>query len=133
MIDQNRVRQMSRLAMMESEIDKNATRVYTYRGEDFVVFHMLKGFFVGTVCFAALMVLWLGYIWDDLNLVFADAQFEAFMIETLKAYGIFMAGYLVLCAIVASVKYYRCAKQRKRYLKYLKALRKSYASGEEEE
>ncbi|MCD8323980.1 MAG: hypothetical protein LUC32_03365 [Clostridiales bacterium] len=128
MISQDRVRQMSRLAMMESDIGKNAIRVYSYRRVDYVIVQVLKGIIWGTVCFAAVMVLWLGYIWDDLNLFFADAQYMPFLVNVLKGYGIFMACYLVICALVAVVRFNRCRKQRTLYLRYLKRLRKSYAS-----
>jgi len=131
MISQDRVRQMSRLAMMESDVGKNEAKVYSYRRIDYVIVQILKGFFMGTICFAAIMVLWLGYIWDDLNTFFADAQYMAFLVEVLKWYGIFMAVYLGICAVTAVVRFNQCKKQRHLYLRYLKRLRKSYASSEE--
>ncbi|MCD8151109.1 MAG: hypothetical protein LUE92_16465, partial [Clostridiales bacterium] len=61
MISQDRVRQMSRLAMMESDVGQNTVKVYSYRRIDYVIVQILKGFFMGTICFVAIMVLWLGY------------------------------------------------------------------------
>ena len=58
MIDQNRVRQMSRLAMMEPEIKKDVMGICSRRKADYVVLQILKGFFAGTVCYAALLLLW---------------------------------------------------------------------------
>ncbi|MCD8230426.1 MAG: hypothetical protein LUD14_01140 [Clostridiales bacterium] len=132
MINQDRVRQMSRLAMMESDVGKNTIRVYSYRRIDYVIVQIVKGFFMGTVCFAAFMVLWLCYIWDDLNVYFADAQYMAFLVKVLTWYGRFMAVYLIICAIVAVVHFNRCRKKRTLYLRYLKRLRKSYASEKDE-
>ncbi len=130
MISQDRVRQMSRLAMMESDVGQNEVKVYSYRRIDYVIVQILKGFFMGTICFATIMVLWLGYIWDDLNTFFADAQYMAFLLKVLKGYGIFMAVYLIICAAAAVVRFNRCKKQRHLYLRYLKRLRKYYASAE---
>ncbi|MCD8148357.1 MAG: hypothetical protein LUE92_02095, partial [Clostridiales bacterium] len=87
-------------------------------------------FFMGTICFVAIMVLWLGYIWDDLNTFFADAQYTAFLVKVLKGYGIFMVIYLTICALTAVVRFNQCKRQRHLYLRYLKRLRKSYASSE---
>ncbi|MCD8365582.1 MAG: hypothetical protein LUC83_07195 [Clostridiales bacterium] len=128
MISQDRVRQMSRLAMMESDVGQNTVKVYSYREIDYVIVQILKGFFMGTICFAALMVLWVGYIWDDLNTYFADAQYMAFLVRVLKYYGIFMAVYLIICAVVAVLRFNQCKKKRSLYLRYLKRLRKYYAS-----
>lgn len=128
MINQERVRQMSRLAMMESDMGENVKRVCAYRRIDYVLMEIVKGFFAGTVCFAALLLLWFCFLWDDLNTFFADAQFEAFFVTLLKDYGYFMAIYFAVCAIVAVVKYNRCKKKKNRYLKCLQGLRKAYLS-----
>lgn len=128
MINQDRVRQMSRLAMLESDIGKNAIRVCSYRKADYVIMQIVKGFFAGTVCFAALGLLWLCFLWDDLNTYFAAAQFEEFLWQVLKGYGIFMAVYLVICGLVAVNRYNRCRKKKNLYLKYLNGLNKSYIS-----
>lgn len=133
MIDQNRVRQMSRLAMMESDMGKNIMGACSYRKVDYVIVQILKGFFAGTVCYAALLLLWLGFLWDDLNTFFADAHYEEFVGRVLLGYGIFMVVYLVICGMVASVRYKKCRKQKHLYLKYLKRLDRSYTSGEDED
>ncbi len=133
MIDQNKVRRMSRMAMMEADVGKQIVKMYGYSRVDYALMEMLKGFFVGSACFAALLVLWLGFIWDDLNLFFADAQYVTFFWQVLKGYGIFVGIYLILCAIVAVVRYNKYDKKRKLYLKYLRSLQKSYASEGEEE
>lgn len=134
MIDQNRVRQMTRMAMMESDQGKNIIAVCSYRKADYVIIQILKGFFMGTICYAALLLLWLGFLWDDLNVFFADAHYERFLGRTLLGYGIFMLAYLTICGIVAAKRYKKYRKQKHLYLKYLKRLNQSCkASGEDEE
>ncbi len=133
MIDQNRVRQMTRLAMMESDMGKNVIGVCSYRKADYVLVQILKGFFAGTVCYAALLLLWLGFLWDDLNAFFADAHYEEFIGKVLLGYGVFMLVYLVICGVVAAERYKKSGKQKHLYLKYLKRLNRSYASEEDED
>lgn len=128
MINQDRVRQMSRLAMLESDIGKNAIKVCSYRKADYVIMQIIKGFIAGTICFAALFLLWICFRWDDLNLFFSDAQFEDFFVQVLKGYGVFLAAYLVICGFVAVKIYNKCRKQKSLYLKYLNGLNKSYIS-----
>ena len=133
MIEQNRVRQMARMAMMESEIGENVIQVCSYQRIDYVIMQILKGFVLGTVCFVALLLLWLAYLWDDLNAYFANADFSGFFEAVFLRYIVFMAVYLVICGIVAAVRYKKCWKQRTLYLKYLKRIQCSYASDKDEE
>ncbi len=133
MINQNRVRQMSHLAMMESDMGKNIVAVCSYRKVDYVIVQILKGFFMGTVCYAALLLLWLCFLWDDLNEFFADAHYEEFAGKALLGYAAFMVFYLVICGVVASARYKKYRKRKYLYLKYLKRLDRSYVSEEKED
>ncbi len=132
MIDQYRVRQMSRLAMIESQAGKNVIKVCSYRKSDYVIMQVIRGFFLGTVCFAAVLVLIFCFLWDDLNAFFADAQYMEFLRKVLIGYAVFMAAYLVLCALIAMRRYRKYEKIRRQYLKYLKAVGRSYASEKKE-
>lgn len=123
---------MSRLAMMESDMKKNVIKVCSYRKIDYVIVQVLKGIIMGTVCFVAIMLLWLGFLWDDLNIFFADAHFEEFIRKVIFGYCIFILVYLVICAVVAAKHYKKCRKQSHLYLKYLKRLNHSYASDSDE-
>ncbi|MCC8028943.1 MAG: hypothetical protein LIO75_03965 [Lachnospiraceae bacterium] len=128
MIDQSRVCQMSRLAMMESEAGKNIIRICSWRKSDYVIMQVIKGFFMGTVCFAAVLVLLFCFMWDDLNQYFADAQYMEFLRRVMIGYAVFMAVYLLICALVAVRRYKKYRNIRRLYLKYLKSLGRSYAS-----
>lgn len=128
MINQDRVRQMSRLAMLEADLEKEEGRVSSYHKADYVIVQIVRGFIAGTVCFAALCLLWLCVQWDALNEVFYEARFDSYLFDLLKIYGIFMIVYLVICMLVALHRYKICKKKKKQYLKYLHALNKSYLS-----
>lgn len=133
MINQERVREMSKMSMLESGIGEKELRISVYRRIDYVVLQIVKGFFAGTVCFAALFLLWFFSKWDNLNQYFADADFEGFAEIVLIRYGIFMVVYLVICGIVAICRHRHCKKRKEQYLKYLNRLGRSYQSDPDED
>jgi hypothetical protein len=130
MINQERVREMSRMSMLESGIGEKELRISEYRRVDYVILQMVKGFVAGSICFAALFLLWFFYIWDDLNQFFANADFERFAEDVLVRYGIFMVIYLIISAVAAIKHHKRCSKRKLMYMSYLNRLNRSYRSGE---
>lgn len=126
MLNQDRVRQMSRLAMMETQEGQEALFICSSRRPDYIILQIVKGIVAGTICFGILLVLWVFLMWDDLNAYFADAQYEAFLFDTLKGYAVFMAVYLLMCGVLAAVRYKRARVIRTKYMKGLNALNKSY-------
>ena len=127
MINQDRVREMNKMAILESGVGEKELKISTYRRADFVILQLVKGFVAGTVCFAAIVMLWLCSKWDDLNQYFANVDD---MQQTAIFYIIFMAGYLVLCALVAIYQHKKCRERRDQYLRYLHRLNKSYLAEE---
>ena len=126
MVNQDRVRQMSRLAMLETQEGQEALSICSSRKPDYVILQIVKGVVAGTICFGILLVLWVLLMWDDLNTYFADAQFEIFLFDTLKGYAVFMGVYLFLCGLVAAMRYKRARVIRTKYIKGLNALNQSY-------
>ena len=100
MINQDRVREMNKMAILESGAGEKELKISTYRRADFVILQLVKGFVAGTVCFAAIVMLWLCSKWDDLNQYFAN------------------------------VDYMQLLKRRDQYLRYLHRLNKSYLAEE---
>lgn len=128
MINQERVRQMSQLAIQERSVkEKKALRVCESRMVDYIIIQAVKGFFAGTVCYAAGLLLWFGYIWDDLNLYFKEAQFMEFLHDVIIRYGIIVVIYMAICGVVAGFYYRRCYQEKHRYIKSLNRLGRSYA------
>ena len=57
MINQDRVREMTRLSILESGVGERELKISTYRRSDYVIFEMVKGFFFGTICFCTVLLL----------------------------------------------------------------------------
>ncbi|MCD8301213.1 MAG: hypothetical protein LUC41_08650 [Clostridiales bacterium] len=126
MIDKESVRNMSRLAMLEDRESLEVIKTCSFKKIDFCIVQAVKGCVAGTVCFAAALGLWLLYIWDDVNTYFYDAQYMVFLKHVLGIYCIFMFIYLIICVLVALHRHKQCRGKRRRYMKYLRAIRNSY-------
>ena len=59
MINQEKVRDMTRMAAYENGDGEKEIRISTYRKQDYVALQLIKAFFFGTVAYAILLVFWL--------------------------------------------------------------------------
>ena len=132
MINQDRVREMTRLAMLEKGPGERELKISTYRRSDYVILQMVKGFILGTICFLAVLILWICSKWDDFNHYFAEMNYRVLIKEMIVIYLIFMACYLVICALAAIHRHKQCRDRRDLYLHYLHRLNKSYVAEEKE-
>ena len=130
MINQDRVREMNKMAMLESGAGEKELKISTYRRTDFVILQRVKGFVAGTICFLIIVMLWLCSKWDDLNQYFASADYRQLLWHAAIFYIVFMAGYMVVCALVAVYQHKKCRERRDQYLRYLHRLNKSYLAEE---
>ena len=130
MINQDRVREMNKMAMLESGAGEKELKISTYRRTDFVILQLVKGFVAGTICFLIIVMLWLCSKWDDLIQYFANADYMQLLWHAAIFYIVFMAGYMVVCALVAVYQHKKCRERRDQYLRYLHRLNKSYLAEE---
>lgn len=130
MINQDRVREMTRMAMLESGIGERELKISTYRRIDYVILQTVQGFLFGTVCFGAVCLLWIGSKWDILNQYFANTDYQWLLHRVLLIYLIFLGGYLVLCAVTAVFRHKKCRERRDQYLRHLHRLNKYYQKEE---
>ncbi len=130
MINQDRVRVMARMAMLENGLGERELKISTYRRSDYVILQMVKGFVLGTICFLAVLMLWVCSKWDDFNQYFSNINYGVRIKEVIAIYLIFLACYLLICALAAVRRHKQCRDRRDLYLHYLHRLNKSYAAEE---
>lgn len=121
---------MTRLSILESGSGEKELKISTYRRSDYVILQMVKGFFFGTICFCAVLGLWLCSKWDTFNQYFANVHYGILVKQLLIVYAIFMAIYLTICALVAIHRHRVCRERRNLYLHFLHRLNKSYLAEE---
>ncbi|MCC8141504.1 MAG: hypothetical protein LIO56_03075 [Lachnospiraceae bacterium] len=126
MLDPNKIRTMTKLAIMEEEEGTEMMKRISHRKIDYVFTGVFKGFVAGSVCFIIAMLLWFFYLWDDLNDFIVNLDFMQLMKDIGFRYLIFIAIYVAICAIVAFRTHTKGMQQRYIYLSYLKRLKSSY-------
>ena len=126
MIDQERVREMTKLAAYETHEGKRYGQVTRYFRGDFAGRHLLKGFFCGTIAFGICLLMWgvcryqtwIDHL-DQIDLV-------GLGISVLVWNLTFLVVYLIAVDIYANVFYAVGRKRTKRYYQGLKRLGRYY-------
>ena len=131
MIDQERVREMTKLAAMEKHDGRQYGQMVKFYRGDFVVRHLLKGFIAGTMAFGLIAILWAACNLEQLISELNTLQFTEVVSPLLSAYLVFIVIYLILIDIYASVRYARGQESLRRYDRHLKRLCRLYEEQEE--
>ena len=126
MIDQERVREMTKLAAYEQREGKKYRQVIRFYRSDFAARHLLKGFFCGTIVFGILLLLWGVCYLEELMAQLDSMDLIAFGTDILVRYLFFMAVYLIAVEIYANVFYAAGRKSMKRQYRRLKRFGRLY-------
>lgn len=126
MVNERRVRIMTKAAIFEDSKGKKALPMVGYYRSDYMFIQMLKGFFWGTIAFFLLTAL----------VVFAGLDTVVEKIGTIDpmetgmavigAYILFMLVYMSICYVRSSIQYKKNEKAVKSYEKTLKQLENIY-------
>lgn len=130
MINEDKVRIMTKLAIYEEGRGKSLIPVSKYFKEDYVGIQMLKSFFAGTIGFALVMVLVVAYQIEDLINEIVKLDIVAMIAGALGAYVVFMAVYLGLTYFLCTIHYKKAKKSLKAYDSVLKKLEGIYEKEE---
>lgn len=130
MIDQERVREMTKLAAYEQREGKKYRQVIRYYRGDFAARHLLKGFLYGTAAFGIFLVLWGVCHMEELLENLDSMDLIAFLTAVLVRYLFFMTAYLLAIDIYANVFYAAGRKSMKRHYRRLKHLGRLYEEQE---
>lgn len=126
MINQEKVRDMSRMASFENSHGEKEIRISTYRKKDYVALQLIKAFFFGTVAYAVLVVFWLVIQGDLLIGIDSIEAIERLGKKIFVLWIVFLAVYMTGTFIWARRKYDLCRKNVRRYMRWLRRVRKSY-------
>ena len=130
MIDQERVREMTKLAAMEKkEGQKNQNMVRYYRG-DYLIRQLLKSFLAGTFAFGLIVGMWIACNLDTVISDLNNLNFMEMLSPLLSKYLFFTIIYLILVDIYASVRYVAGQDSLRRYERHLKRLCRMYEEQE---
>lgn len=129
MIRQEKVADMARMEICMEHGGEKELRIRTYRRRDFVSLELIKSLILGTIAYAAFLVLFFLYQPD---LIAGFDTFEAIRENAVRiavSYAVFMAAYLVITFIYARKRYAAAHRKTADYMLRFKRVSKSYQSG----
>jgi hypothetical protein len=127
MIDEERVKELYRMAVYDTQRDKDCGPMGKYYMWDYVGKECIKSFFSGTLAFvlvAALVVL--GNL-SQLTTLLGENDLIDLAVRILLLYGAFLVVYLLVTAMVYCVRYVYGRKELRGYVNHLRKVRKLYS------
>lgn len=129
MINEERVREMAKMAFMDQCETRQDRQMKEYFGSDYVAKEMIISFFTGTLAFCLIVLLaFLAAGEDTVDTI--SSVFSNDLLGTGKQfvalYLAFEALYLLLTFMVCRVRYRENRLKQRKYLKHLKKLNKLY-------
>ncbi|MBE5971113.1 MAG: hypothetical protein E7246_01135 [Lachnoclostridium sp.] len=138
MLNEDKIRLMTGIAMYEKQAEKDVFPVTRYFKSDYIGSHMIRSFITYTLTCLMFVGIWILYQIED---IFNTMDFSI-LFDSAKQIGmIYLIGlvfYLLVTAIVYSRRYDMASKSLKVYLAKLRRLEKKYTApsgqkGNEEE
>ncbi len=130
MVNEERTKMMTRLALYESRAGKKELQITRYFSGDYVEGHMLWSFLCGTIAFVIVAGLWALYNIETLMLELFSMDILVFARNILIVYIVFIGIYLSICYTYLSYRYNQYKKRVNKYLLKLKELYKYYAQND---
>ena len=127
MINEDKIKLMTKIAMLEKKDGKAMDSVNQYFKSDYISVHLLRGFFLYTISFCLGGGVWALYSID--NLLSLAADMDALSQLGIRIVILYVAG-LVIYGLITSVvyagRYDRRNQEVKYYISQLKRLNKRY-------
>lgn len=126
MINQERTRLMTKLALYDTKAGKKELKITRYFPGDYVAVQMIWSFVCGTMAFVIIAVLAALYNIETLMLELFSMDITLFARNILVAYIIFIACYICICYGYHSYRYGKFKKRVNAYILRVKELYKHY-------
>lgn len=128
MLNEEKIRLMTGIAMYEKKAEKDIFPVTRYFKSDYIGIHMIRSLILYTVTCLMFAALWILYQIDDIfntmdiSILISSAKYVGLI------YVVGLAGYLLATLIIYSKRYNIALKSLKVYQAKLRRLEKSYGS-----
>lgn len=126
MINEKRVRLMTKLADFEENHELDIEDVRTYYRSDYIGSHLIKNFFRGTAAFLIGTVLWAAYSFEAILNRLSTMDVVGLGMQVLIWYAVLMVVFLGITYGVFTVSFYRKEKKLQRYRLMLQRLVEEY-------
>jgi hypothetical protein len=126
MLNNNKIRLMTKLALYESKEGKEDIRLSKYYKTDYVRFQVIKSIISATLGYALILLLIFLYQFENIIRNAVSMDYKSVGMNILGIYIIFIAIYGLGSLLGYSIKYDASRKKLGRYYKLLKSLNKIY-------
>ena len=126
MINRDRVRTMTRLAIYEEGQGVADDKMNGYFKNDYIVGHMVGSFVSGTIACLLIVFLYCCYHYDELLIMLFENQLQGLIRTVLTLYAAFMVFFLAVTFFVYRWRYNATRGRLDRYSRRLELLKESY-------
>lgn len=131
MLNQERVCEMTKLAIFDRNEGRECRPMIQYFRKDYIGKELLKSFITGTIAFALIAGIAGMYFAEDLLEQISAIDIRQAAARLFVCYGACMAVYFVVTYVVYYVRYTRGRQKVKKYYMHLKKVNKIYHEEEE--
>ncbi len=124
MLNEERIRLMTKMACYEEEIGKEYMPIKQYYRRDYVSSEMLKTLITSTIAFGLLSVCWILYDMESITEALGDSDLAVFGTSILVKYVIFTVLYQIIAFLVYNRRYTKATASVKEYYSFLKKAQK---------
>lgn len=133
MINQEKVKDMTKMAIYESHGGDKELAVSAYRRKDYVAVNLIKSFICGTISCVIIILFYLLLKLEQIDSISSLTEFQPFGIGMLVFYIIFMVAFMTVTYVWARKHHARCSEHAKSYSTGLNRVARSYQNEEENE
>lgn len=126
MVNEERVKNLYKIAIYERQEKKHERQTGHYYKKDYISKEMIKSFFMGTIAYVLLIVLWIISNLEDFLTSMNNLEVVGDTVIMVLLYLIFMILYLFATHVIARARYKEGRVHLKEYLKALKMTKKMY-------
>ncbi len=126
MVNEDRLRPMVRMAMLDQGEGKNCKQMVEYTRADYVSKELLKSFVSGTFAFVLMFGMWALSDLERMMSKISAAQIFDFAVAVILRYVVWMLGYLLVTYVVYHLRFTKGRKVVKEYYTNLKQINKIY-------
>lgn len=126
MIRTTKVRTMTRAAIFEKKEERRSIYISRFFRGDYVLYGLIKSGISITIAYLLGLGMFVIYHAEELMTEKSVEDLIRMGMDALFWYGVILAGFLVISAVVYIIQYSRAQKRMKEYRGYLRKLMKSY-------
>lgn len=126
MLNQDRIKQLYKLAVYEQNEEKRYRQIGKYYRSDYIGKEIIKSIFTGTIAYVFLAALWMMANWEEVLISINNLEIVNTIITMCVIYLAYMIVYLFASYIVYAFRYIAGRKSLDKYIQDLKTLNQMY-------